>query len=217
MLLAGGYLFAIGLLAQLIAFLGGAGSFKTQALLVLLGIAGLAILLLSERLRQRIQRFVSRHFKRPQHDFRKVWLLFTQRTSGVIDRDTVCATAAKLISETFNVLSVTIWRVDEGQGKTRLRSVRLRWLPATTLELSLRSVMPPRARWEFATLQSRGAEGGMGGKLQKDQLRQIPQRWQSNLPSVIGRRSMAWMCDSRRSSKWAFLHHRGTGSAQVHG
>ena len=47
-LLAGGYLFVIGLLAQLIAFLGGVGSFKTQAFLVLLGIAGLAVLLLSD-------------------------------------------------------------------------------------------------------------------------------------------------------------------------
>ena len=112
-LLAGGYLFAVGLLAQIIAFLGGAGSFKTQAFVVLLGIAGLAVLLLSERLRQRIHRFVSRHFKRPQHDFRKVWLLFTQRMSGVLDRDSVCSIAANLISETFNVLSVTIWRVDE--------------------------------------------------------------------------------------------------------
>ena len=79
LLLAGGYLFVIGLLAQLIAFLGGFGSFKTQALLVLLGIAVLAILLLSERLRQKIKYLVSRNLNRPQHDFRKVWLLFTQR------------------------------------------------------------------------------------------------------------------------------------------
>ncbi len=113
LLLAGGYLFAIGLLGQLIAFLGGAGSFRTQAFLILPGIAGLAVLLLSERFRQNIKRFVSRHFKRPQHDFRKVWLLFTQRISGILDRDSVCLVAAKLISETFNVLSVTIWRVDE--------------------------------------------------------------------------------------------------------
>ena len=112
-LLAGGYLFVIGLLAQLIALLGGAGSFKTQAFFVLLAIAALGVLLLSERLRQKIQYLVSRNFKRPQHDFRKIWLLFTQRMSGVLEPDAFCATAAKLISETFNVLSVTIWRVDE--------------------------------------------------------------------------------------------------------
>ena len=148
-LLAGGYLFVIGLLAQLIAFLGGAGSFRTQAFLVLLGIACLAVLLLSERFRQKIQRFVSRHFKRPQHDFRKVWLLFTQRMSGVLDRDAVCATAAKLISETFNVLSVTIWRVDE--QKERLvfgASTSLMADASDNLELSLRSAMPPIALQE---------------------------------------------------------------------
>jgi putative PEP-CTERM system histidine kinase len=115
--LAGGYLFAVGLLAQLIASLGGAGSFRTQAFLVLVGIIVLAILLLSERLRQRIKRFLSRHFKRPQHDFRKLWPLFTQRMSGVLDHDALCGIAVKLISETFHVLSVSIWRADERKGR----------------------------------------------------------------------------------------------------
>jgi putative PEP-CTERM system histidine kinase len=115
-LLAGGYLFVIGILAQVIALLGGAGTFKTQALFMLLGIAVLAVLLLSERFRQKVRYLVSRNFKRPQHDFRKIWLLFTQRMSGVLDPDALCATTTKLISETFNVLSVTIWRVDERKG-----------------------------------------------------------------------------------------------------
>jgi putative PEP-CTERM system histidine kinase len=116
-MLAGIYLFAIGLLAHLIRFLGGAGSFRTQAFLVLLGIVALAVLLLSERLRHRIQRFVSHHFKRPEHDFRKLWTLFTRRMSGILDHDAVCAVAVRLICETFNVLSVSIWRVDERKGK----------------------------------------------------------------------------------------------------
>ena len=106
----------LGLLAQLIALLGGAGSFEAQALFLLLGIAALAVLLLSERFRQKIQYVVSRNFKRPEHDFRKIWLLFTRRMSGVLDPGAVCATAATLISETFQALSVTIWRVDEQKG-----------------------------------------------------------------------------------------------------
>jgi putative PEP-CTERM system histidine kinase len=117
MVLAGGYLFAVGLLAQFITFLGGAGTFRTQAFLVLLGVVVLAVLLLSERLRHRIQRFVSRHFKRPQHDFRKLWMLFSRRMSGILDHDALCGVAVKLISETFNVLSVSIWRVDERKGR----------------------------------------------------------------------------------------------------
>ena len=104
MLLAGGYLFAIGLLAQLVALLGEGISFRIQAVFVLLGIVALAVLVLSERLRQKLQRFVSHHFKRAQHDSRKLWLRFTQRMSGVLDQDALCGVAAKLISETFNVL-----------------------------------------------------------------------------------------------------------------
>ena len=55
--------FVIGLLADLIALLGGAGSFKTQAFVVLVGIAVLGVLLFSERIRQKIRNFVSRHLK----------------------------------------------------------------------------------------------------------------------------------------------------------
>ena len=148
-LLAGGYLFVIGVLAQLIALLGGAGSFKTQAFLVLLAIALLAVLLLSERLRQKIQRVISRNFTRPQHDFRKVWLLFTQRMSGVLNPEDVCATATKLISENLNALSVTIWRIDERKQMLTFgasTALMARDAAGFSQDLSLRSAAPPEGR-----------------------------------------------------------------------
>src|SRR4029434_3375880 len=80
---------------------------------VLLGFAFLAVLLLSNRVRQNIRSFVSHHFRRPQYDFRQIWARFTQCTSSVVDQSGLCTGAAKLISETFNVLSVTIWLFDE--------------------------------------------------------------------------------------------------------
>jgi putative PEP-CTERM system histidine kinase len=144
-LLAGAYLLVIGLLAQLIALAGGTGSFKAHAFLLLLATAGLAVLLFSERLRQKIRHFVSRHFKRPQHDFRKVWLGFTERMSGLLDRDAVCTAAAKLISETFNVLSVTIWRVDE-QKETLAFVASTALSTNNNLELSLLSAVPTEPR-----------------------------------------------------------------------
>ena len=148
-LLAGGYLFVIGLFAQLIAFLGWAESFKTQAFLALAAVAVLAVLLLSERLRQKIQFFVSRHFKRPQHDCRTVWFRFTHAMSGVLDPDTLCSAAAKSISETFNTLSVTIWRVDPRKetlvfgASTALTSKNA---AGNTADISLRSAMPSASR-----------------------------------------------------------------------
>ena len=112
-LLAGAYLFIVGVLAQVVAWTGGSTTFQLQAFVVLLGFALLAVLLLSNRVQQNIQRFVSRHFKRPQYDFRQIWTRFTQCTASVLDQSSLCAAAAKLLSETLGVLSVTIWLFDE--------------------------------------------------------------------------------------------------------
>ncbi len=112
-LLVGAYLFVVGVLAQVVARTGGSATFQFQAFVVLLGFALLAVLLLSNRLQQNIRCFVSRHFNRPQYDSRQIWTRFTQCTSSVLDQPGLCAAAAKLIAETFNVLSVTIWLFDE--------------------------------------------------------------------------------------------------------
>ena len=112
-LLAGAYLFVVGALAQIVAHFGGAASFPIAAFLVLLGVAILAVLLLSDRVRQSLQLFVSRHFKRPQHDFRQIWARFTRSLSAVLDETALGTTASRLISETFGALSVSIWLFDE--------------------------------------------------------------------------------------------------------
>ena len=101
------------MLGQIVAWTGEPGRFRFQAFVVLLGFALLAVLSFSNRTRQNIGRFVSRHFKRPQYDFRQIWTRFTQCTSSVLDQPGLCASATKLISETFSVLSVTIWLFDE--------------------------------------------------------------------------------------------------------
>ena len=112
-LIAGGYLFLVGVLAQIVTAMGGVRYFQAQAFLVLLGLTGLGMLLLSDRIRQESRRFVSRHFRRPQHDFRRVWTLFTERISNTSDESSLCGAAAKLFCETFGTLSVTIWLVND--------------------------------------------------------------------------------------------------------
>ena len=111
--LVGTYLFVVGVLAQVVARTGNPAAFQLQALVVLVAFALLAMLLLSNRIRQKMHRIVSRHFKRPQYDFRQIWTHVTQSMSKVFDQSGLCAAAAKLISETFNVLSVSIWLLDE--------------------------------------------------------------------------------------------------------
>ncbi len=110
-ILAGGYFLIVGVLAQVVAMMGGIASFQAQALVVLLGLVGLTVLLLSDRFRTGLQRFVSRHFQRAEHDFRKIWTEFTRRTSSVLDEGTLGVNAAEVISANFHVLGVSVFRV----------------------------------------------------------------------------------------------------------
>jgi putative PEP-CTERM system histidine kinase len=112
-LIAGGYLFVVGVLANLVKRFGGVESFQFISLVVLLGLAGLVVLLLSDRLRQRVHGFVSRHFGRAQHDSVRIWTEFSRRLANVKDQAGLAIVSARLISETFEVLSVTVWLLDE--------------------------------------------------------------------------------------------------------
>ena len=91
--------------------------FQLQAFVVLLGMAGLAVLLLSDRARQGLHRFAARHFKKAQHDSVRIWTLFSRSLANVTDQAGLCAVSAKLISETFDVLSVTLWLLDDETGQ----------------------------------------------------------------------------------------------------
>lgn len=111
-LLTGGYLLTVGVLARMVKHFGGPESLQVQVLVVLLGMALLALLLLSDRLRQRIHGFVDRHFARAQHDSVRIWTEFSRRLANVKDQSGLSEVAVKLVSETFEVLSVTIWLLD---------------------------------------------------------------------------------------------------------
>jgi putative PEP-CTERM system histidine kinase len=109
----GAYLLVVGILAQTVQRFGGAEMFQFQAVVVLVGIAGLALLLLSDRRRQKLHAFVARHFRKAQHDSARVWTLFSQRLTGIKDARHLCDASTRLISDTFDVLSVTMWLFDD--------------------------------------------------------------------------------------------------------
>ncbi len=116
-LIVGGYLLVVGVLAQVVSRFGGAEIFQLQAFVVLLGIAGLAVLLLSDRARQKMHAMAVRHFSKAQHDSVQIWALFSRRFASVKDQAGLCAASARLISETFEALSVTVWLDDKEAGR----------------------------------------------------------------------------------------------------
>jgi putative PEP-CTERM system histidine kinase len=112
-LLAGGYLVIVGALGQFAASFGRADNLHLHSLVVLFGVLVLAILLLSDRLRQRMRRLVSQHFRRPMHDSRAIWTHFTRELANVFEAREFERRTVKLLAETFSVLSVTAWSFDE--------------------------------------------------------------------------------------------------------
>lgn len=119
-LLSGIYLLIVGLLAKVVSFLGGADSLSVKALFVLISMVLLALALVSDRFRSRVQLFVSQHLRRSRYDYRLVWRTFTERTSRHLDQTTFCEAAVRWASETFNALSVTLWLVDSSRRRFTL-------------------------------------------------------------------------------------------------
>lgn len=116
-LVVGGYLLAVGFLAKAVAIFGGTWGFPIQAFLLLVGLIGLGMLLLSDRMRLRGKRFISRHLRKPVHNFREVWTAFSERTAGQVDPTELCRATVKWIAETLDVLSVTAWLVPQGESR----------------------------------------------------------------------------------------------------
>jgi putative PEP-CTERM system histidine kinase len=112
-LLTGIYLLSVGVLAKIVAYLGGDAAFAIQAFVVLVSLVLLAILLQSDRVRLHLRHFVSRHFQRPLYDYRTVWQMFNEGTASRVEQIDLCRSLVKLVADMFQVLSVTIWLMDD--------------------------------------------------------------------------------------------------------
>ena len=111
-MVVGVYFVALGVSAKISSrFL----PYSLLSLMVFLGLLGLFMMLLSDRMRLKTKRFISRHLSRPQYDFREIWRSFTKRTASLVQEKAFCESVVKLISEMFDVLSVSIWLVNENQ------------------------------------------------------------------------------------------------------
>ena len=112
-LVAGAYLLIVGVFAKVVVFLGGDASFTLKAFVLLVILVLLAMVLLSDRVRLHTRRFLSRYFQRPLYDYRSVWRRFTEGTAPCVKQAELCQAAVKLVTDIFQVLSVTIWLVDD--------------------------------------------------------------------------------------------------------
>jgi putative PEP-CTERM system histidine kinase len=133
-ILASLYLIILGVVAYLSRALDQHWALPVTSLVVLFALVLLTLLLLSDRIHERIRRFVTRHFKRPMHDYRKAWMELTEKTNSLVDVQSLCAAVSRIISQTFGILSVNIWLFDETRKHLDLTGSTV-FTPAQTLEL----------------------------------------------------------------------------------
>jgi putative PEP-CTERM system histidine kinase len=115
--LAGLYLVVVGALAEWSTVIGGDAAFPLKAFFLLVSLVVLTLLLLSDRAQEYTRSFVSRHLRRPRYDYRQVWQSFTEKTAACPAAPEFCQAVARWAAETFNVLSVTLWLVDESKRR----------------------------------------------------------------------------------------------------
>lgn len=117
LLIVGVYFIAVGVISWLSVWFGWIRDIHIAIFLMFLATMGMAAILLSDRLRMKRKRFISRHFKRPQYDYQKIWEGFTTRTTSVTQTRDLCNIIVRMVSETLEILSVSIWLVDEKQER----------------------------------------------------------------------------------------------------
>jgi putative PEP-CTERM system histidine kinase len=179
-LIAGVYLLVVGVFAKIVTLFGGDGAFTLKAFGVLVLLVGLSIILLSDRVRLHTKRFVSRHFQRPLYNYRTVWGSFAAATASCVRQTELCQAVVKLLTEIFQLLSATIWIVEEKDEKftfgassslSESRSAVLKLAPAEAAEVirALRTRRDPvdidavNESWTQALRRCHPAEFRTGG------------------------------------------------------
>lgn len=119
-LVVGIYLLAVGVLAKAIEHFGDSQVIPIGTFFVFVSLLGLAAVLLSNELRQRIKRYISRNFYRSHYDYRKEWMAFTQRTTSLVGMKELCAAVSRMLADTFGVSSATIWLLGENSIEVSL-------------------------------------------------------------------------------------------------
>lgn len=108
-LLVGGCLLAVGLVAQAIRMFGGDFREYLQYILVFLALVFIALVLLSTHARKTAKMFIDRHFFRRKFDYEKEWLKITSQMSSKLDVGEISSSLANVFSEIFWIDTTLLW------------------------------------------------------------------------------------------------------------
>jgi hypothetical protein len=113
LLAVGAYLFGVGVVVHLLQALGLSGEYRQ--VVVFLAVLAVVVVLLSDRAQQDLKRITLRHFRRPTHDYRRIWTRFSQGTEDKSSEPEVGRSVVAVVAEALDSLSVSLWTWDAGR------------------------------------------------------------------------------------------------------
>ena len=116
-LIVGMYLFAVGVVGELLRHTGLSLGSALSTLVVFVAIVALVVASLSRTIRSSLKRGISRYFYRVKYDYRSKWLEVTEafRSSGSVD--TILDRFLDVLSNTFGAGRISIWMRFEADGR----------------------------------------------------------------------------------------------------
>ena len=159
-LLVGGYLLAVGVVAEGVRWFNRPLDLLARDLFVFLALLFLMAVLLSEGLRRRLRRTIEQNFYRHRYDYQKEWLTFTDHLGRRLTVEEIVPEILHMVCETLWVNEASLWVRDEEGGPYRLARVRgtapgVESLPAGT---PLVSYLCDRGKAASSTWEGDGGE-----------------------------------------------------------
>jgi putative PEP-CTERM system histidine kinase len=119
--LIGGYLFTLGVVAELLVWFQIRLDFLTGMLLAIIGGMALAVLLMSEDVRRKTQNLIHTHFYKHKYDYRVEWVEFTHRLAKAASIAEIATQTVQRILEVMWVRQAAVYVVGAFPGQMRLQ------------------------------------------------------------------------------------------------
>jgi putative PEP-CTERM system histidine kinase len=123
-LAVGCYLFSLGGLGEGLRYFGLQDLHLPYIGFAVISGLGLALLLLSEKYRRKLNVFLYKHFYRQKYDYRNEWLMFTAQLSSAENLENVQNAILAFYCETFGRKSASLYLLDQESGTYQLKSDR---------------------------------------------------------------------------------------------
>lgn len=118
-MVVGAYLVGVGLIAQFLRSVGWTSEIRD--VVVFVAVLAVFAVILSDRAQQDLTTWTRRHFRRPTHDYRRIWNRFSREIPDRLDPQAVGRTVTRIAADALEALTVTLW-LHEGGGLRLLAS-----------------------------------------------------------------------------------------------